>query len=253
MDSQSTQSAAQWYDQGVCCLEHSHFCRAEAIATQGLAEHPDHGQLWQLLGVARWARKEYINACEALEMATMLTPLQPLAQCALAECYLELEQTEAARTILFHLADYENDFPEILSKVARGLGRLNEHELALDVCKKITAFAPTYHPAWFGIAFYLARLERNTEEALYALQQALQLAPHSLVYRLNLGFVKLSLGQFQEAYAVLKHVPIEQVQCEFWIRHMRKVFEVAGDEFRVEQCVAQLAILDENVLKEGNQ
>ena len=48
--------------------------------------------------------------------------------------------------------------PTLLPAVAAGLGRLEDFDLALQVCERIVAENPAHHQAFFGIAYYRNRL-----------------------------------------------------------------------------------------------
>ncbi|MGL4462178.1 MAG: tetratricopeptide repeat protein [Planctomycetia bacterium] len=67
---------------------------ATRICCEGLKKHPDAGRLWELHGLSSWRKGLTTAALSALEHATALVPLTPLAQVALAALYLGLNKED---------------------------------------------------------------------------------------------------------------------------------------------------------------
>src|SRR5262249_33284521 len=158
-------------------FQQHNYAAADEIALRALDRYPGNGLLWQLHGTARWFMGDGPAARSALEIARALKPLQPLAACALASCYVEAGETEKAREIYVALLGDDRCPPAVLPKVAAGLGRIEEHWLALQVCRKLARREPTHHAAFFGMAFYMARLGYPAQSCLPRLLRAHQLAP----------------------------------------------------------------------------
>ena len=144
----------------VAALELYH--RGELAQTSELTEHalrkfPDDGTLWQLDGLVRRDRGDFDGARRALEMASVLIPLNSGAQCALAECYARAGQTEFARDLYRDLAKSSRcpaaRFGYRLRPRERGGERVGPGGLP-----RISRREPTQHEAFFGIAFYMRRL-----------------------------------------------------------------------------------------------
>jgi tetratricopeptide (TPR) repeat protein len=228
------------FERGAELLRGRRFREADCCAREGLRDCPDDGRLWQLHGTARWALGDYLGACSALETASALRPLYPLARCALADAYVRTGRSEVARVIYRHLAEGDGCPTELLPKVVAGLGQLEEYEPALKVCRRLVDRNPSHHAAFFGIAYYLALLDSPPGPVLEALHRAFDLAPHVLVYRLNLAWLLAGVGQGENAYALLCAVPVEEVSCPFWLRRMLAVFETAGDEHLSQACRERL-------------
>src|SRR5208337_3806107 len=81
------------------CFELYH--RGELAHASELSEHAlhkfsDDGALWQLDGLVRRDRGDFDGARRAREMAGVLRPLTPGAQCALADCYARAGQSARA-------------------------------------------------------------------------------------------------------------------------------------------------------------
>lgn len=225
----------------VAAFDTGDFPRAAAVAQYGLLAAPDAGRLWEVRGLALFAMNDFPAAATALERATGLTPLAPLAQVALADCYARLGKPDLARTILVFLAEPGRGPEPILPRVAAGLGRIGEYATALGVCERLTGVRPGYHPAWFGVAFYRQKLGYPAAELVDPLFAAVQLAPDKLTYRLNLATVCDDLGWYPMAYGVVREVPAERVLCPRVVAKLIRVFAHVGDAGRVAEYEAWLA------------
>lgn len=243
-------SRESFFERGVACLQGHDFHQANQIACEGLAENPDNGPLWQICGIAQWAGKDYEAARDALEQATILTPLFPMAQCALADCYRHLDLPESARVIYQHLAQQGNCPTDLMPRVASGLGALGEHELALQTCRTLVSLRPCHHAAHFGVAYYLGQMDRPPLVLLPWLRRAFHLAPHVDQYRLNFAFVLMVAGNLEESHELLKGWSIEKETSTFWLEQSLNVFELVGDEPRANRCQERLAFLGESATEE---
>jgi Flp pilus assembly protein TadD len=225
----------QLYDEGEYAL-------AADLARHHLQESPEDGRLWQIYGTACWNRRDFDSALEALEQATALVPLHPLAQLALAACYVCKGEQDLACVIYEHLGENVAG-TEMLSTVAARLGALGRHEGALRVCCKITDLDPSHHQAFFGVAYYLSRLGNPPEALIPPLAMAMDLAPHIHHYRINLAFALAQAGRQDQAHELLKVVPLEAVRCPCWMRRMQAIFESVGDHARSLVCQVRLSCL----------
>jgi tetratricopeptide (TPR) repeat protein len=219
------QAARQRFDEG-------DFAGAAELCRDALRDQPDDGDLWQLCGTAYWELGLVEDAQEALETASCLKPLSPLAQCALAEVYTRTNQVESARAICANLAERDDCPVPLMPRVAKGLGRLGEHGLALRVCERLVAVRPGHHAALFGVAFYKSALGAPPEEILPYVAAAHELAPQVCSYRVSLASVLALLGRCEEAYEVARDVPAEQVHCPNCVRRLVPVFRRLKDRAR---------------------
>ncbi|MBY0526131.1 MAG: tetratricopeptide repeat protein [Gemmataceae bacterium] len=213
------------------------YVEAETYARQWLGQYPDNGRLWQLYGMALWVRKEVSAALEALETATTLVPLIPLAQRALADCYAKTRKGDLATLIYRHLLETGRCPTGLLPCVAAALNALGQHELALNACETLAERDPSYHQAYFGIAYYRARLGASLDELVAPLAMATDLAPQHMHYRINLAFVWAAKGDFDRAHELLQPVVLERIQLPCWLLRMRTIFERVGDHQRALECM----------------
>ena len=224
--------------------EESRFEEATAVAREAIEESPDNGRLWELYGTARCRLQDFEVACEALETASVLVPLHPLAQYALAACHAHANRTELACLIYEHLGESVTE-TRLLSLVAVRLGALNEHSAALKVCRRIVDLDPRHHQAIFGIAYYLYRLGFSSRTVIPHLEMALALSPDILSYRLNLAFALFENGCDRRAHELLRPVAVEDVSSPCCLQRMRQVFDRVGDHARALVCRVRLACVQQ--------
>lgn len=199
-------------------------------ATIGLRFQPDNGVLHQIAGVAAYHREEYGAAVFHLETASALIPLAADPQLVLAKLYWRFGLPDAARAIIQFLAEPDRCPVSLLPEVAKQLGCAGDYQTALDVCERLTRLRPTFHPAWFGVAYYRGQLGRPLRELEAPLRQAFALAPHVLPYRLNLAAVLIDTDQITEGYELIAGLPPDAVECPCQCRRFARVCIMHGDE-----------------------
>jgi hypothetical protein len=124
----------------------------------------------------------------------------------------------------------------LMPTVAAGLGVLQEYRLALEVCCQLSERQPDHHAAYFGVAYYRARLGGPAAAVLAPLAMAYDLAPHVLRYRLNLAFVLAEVGRRDDAYALLRHIAVDMIRCPCGLRRALDIFAWAGDCANAQAC-----------------
>jgi Flp pilus assembly protein TadD len=223
-------------------FDEGEFSLAADLARQVLSIDPEDGPMWQLFGAALWRLKDLPAAQDALEEAGVRVPLGALGQFALAECYMASGHVESAGAIYQHLGATALHVG-VLSSVAKRLGELTQFGSALQACERIIELDPTSHQAYFGKAYYLARLGQPPETLVAPLATAMDLAPHVWTYRVNLAFTWSEMGRVEQAHALLKPVPLEAIRCPCMLRRMRGIFDRAGDAGRSFLCKMRLSCL----------
>jgi len=201
-----------------------------------LEDHPNHGGLWQLLGLIHRQLGDWYGSLAALETASALVPLERASRCALADCYARLDKPALALDLYRHLADDPSCPTAILPAVASGLGSLGEDRAALAVCRRLVAAEPDRHEAHFGVAFYLRRLGEPLRVAMPMVERAHELAPAVPLYRVSLASMLDVLGRRDEAYEPLREVDPRAVGCGCCLRRMMDIFLNAGDSARLADC-----------------
>ena len=221
------------------CLELYHrgeLAHASELTEHALRKFPDDGALWQLDGLVRRDRGDFDGARRVLEMASVLVPLNPGAQCALAECYARAGQTERARDLYRDLAKSSRCPAALLPAIAAGLGSIGDHESALEVCREVSRREPTQHEAFFGMAFYMRRLAYPVDMVIPVVTRAHELAPQLVPYRVLLASLLASIGEYQEASDLLRHIPPGSVRCRSCLRRMMTIFRLAGEHTLADDC-----------------
>ena len=132
------------YDRVVRLYEEGEFALAADLARHFLQESPDDGRLLEVYGAACCNLKDFDAATEALEAATALVPLRPMAQFALATCYVLKDEPDLAAMMYEHLAGVVR-CTGMLSAIATRLGALGRYESGLEVCLKIKDIDPAHH------------------------------------------------------------------------------------------------------------
>jgi tetratricopeptide (TPR) repeat protein len=206
------------------------------LAEQALAVEEENGSLWRFVGLMRHQAGDFVGACEALETAQLLVPLDPAAYCALAECLARTGCRGLAGEIYRGLATREGTPERLLPTVAAGLGYLGEYSSALDVCVDLTRRRPESPEAHFGVAFYLRRLGKPPSAALPHIARAHELAPDVALYRISLATLLDHAGRREEAYDLLRDVDLDSVSCRCCLRRMTTIFLAVGDASRGETC-----------------
>ncbi len=224
------------FQTGLALLKARQLDQAAELAATSVCEFPDDGALWELLGVAHQRGGQHELAREALEMATLLKPLDIGARFCLAEAYAATGSHDMAVFVYRLVADDPQTPIWLLPKVASQLGELEEFGHALGVCQIIVERDVTRHEAHFGIGFYLRRLGIATERVVAAISQAFELAPEIPLYRVVLASLLRELGRNDEAYELLRFLPPGSVNCPASLQRMMLVFQSVNDVQRLLDC-----------------
>jgi len=212
---------------------------ASELAARCVEEAPDDGRLWQFLGLLRHRQGDYAGACDALETASLLVPIEPASRCALADCHARAGRDGLAGDLYRQLGRDERCPTSLLPAVAAGLGNLGQNEAALAACRKIVRRDPEHHHAHFGIAFYLRRLGRPAPAILAAVARAHELAPQVVLYRMTLAVLLDQAGRRDEACDLLRSLDPSTIACRRCLHRAMAIFQDAGDWSRFEAFRAQ--------------
>ena len=219
------------------------FAREELELAVGIDD--DAGQLWELLGMVAYADGDVKLAIDALEHASLLVPLANCSQFVLAVCYEKREQVDPALAIYRHLASQANLDDNLLEPVARALGRCDDCEYALKVCRLAACRDPATTEPLMGMVFYMKRLHRPPEQILPVLFRAFHLNPEDCDCRLTLARTLHECGQSDEAAYLLACLPIEEFRCVNCLIAIHTIFAAAGDDKNLARCIATLQSLEE--------
>lgn len=210
-------------------LDDGDFVGAIELARAGLLKNEDHPGLLQAYGLAAYHLGEFDDALEGLEGASIIAPLAPLSQLALADVYLRFGKRASAATGLSFLCEPGRCPTALLPDLARLLGKLGAYRSAFRVCRRITRLRSWYHPAHYGMAYYLAKLKKPVEKVLRHLRAAHELAPQAIPYRVALAGALSNAGRPEEACEIIRSVPAAAVCCVNCLKRIQLAAEEAGE------------------------
>lgn len=205
------------------------FAAALELSREGLSRDEHHAGLLRAYGLASYHLGEPLDALEGLEGASLIAPLDPLAQLALADVYTRVDKPRSARAMLRFLAEPGRCPVPLLSDVARLLGKVGADRAALRVCRRLAKARPWYHPAHFGAAHYAAKLGRPRGRVARHLRAAFESAPHIPTYRLALAGVLAEAARPEEACELVRDLPAEAFACPACLGRLQGAAEDAGE------------------------
>lgn len=201
---------------------------ALGLARKGLAREPDHPGLLQVCGVAAFHLGEPFVALDRLEAAAAIAPLDPQSRLTLADLYARTGKRGAARVALKFLAEPGRCPVPLMPDLARVLGKVGAYRTALRVCRRLVAARPWYHPAHFGAAFYLSKLNGPAGRILRHLRAAVRSAPLVLPYRAALAEALVTVGRPRAACRVIRELPAGAAACPCCLGRLRDIAESVG-------------------------
>lgn len=171
---------------------------AEAMYEQLVQLAPSDGSLWNALGGARFAQKDYLDAIPAFRRAHELLPSNLTVLDNLGCSYFNAQQLDAARETFQKSVEVAPSAPRshtFLGRIAalRGDASTAESEFQLAVgSPQVDSLAP-FH---YGLHLFQ---ERRLEDAARAFEYALRLDPEFASAHMNLGLVLQRRGDMARA------------------------------------------------------
>lgn len=221
----------QWA-QAVRHLEMGEHYLAARFATQGLRQDPDLGSLWQLRGIARYYLGDFRGSVEDFETSLCLCVLNPCSLWCMSASYVELGQYRSARDGLIALLRHKQRPNSLLYPTAGLFSRMGDNELALQSCEELARKEPSSAVAYYGQALFMSRMGYPPLTIRSRLWKACELSPDSIEYRVALGTVLSSSGDFQEAIDVLSSLRLDSVLSSHLASRIARAVESAGDRER---------------------
>jgi tetratricopeptide (TPR) repeat protein len=161
-----------------------------------LAQHPDSGILWQLLGVA--LRMQAKDALEALTRAAALLPQDAAAHNNLGNALGERGRYDDAVASYGRALALRPDFAEAHNNLGNALLDMGQFEPAAASYGRALAIKPGYVEAHSNLGNALRGLGR-LDEAVDSYRRALALSPDSAEAHNELGLALRDLGRPDEA------------------------------------------------------
>lgn len=224
------------YKQAVDAYAAGEIERAIAELQESLAQEPENGSDWELLGTLAFANGAFELAQSAIEHAGLWIPLGARSQIVLAACYRRSGHVRAAAAIYRHVATLGELELDLLEPLASGLGGCGDYELALNICRQAARRMPDNPDSLFGVVHYLRRLGRPLEIILPAMFRVHSLEPDNAEYRIVLAWMLHELDRGEEAAGLLDAVPYAEFSCVSCLGRMQRIFERVGDSEKESLC-----------------
>ncbi len=186
----------------------------ESAARELLAEFPDSGLLWKLLGSSEWLQGK--DALHSLRRASALLPKDAEGHCNLGNAYRAAGQFEDALASQRRALALRPDYAEAhnnLGSALLDLGRLDE---AIASFRRAAAIKADFALAHSNLGNALM-LQNRPDEAESSCRRALELNPRLTAAIVQIAEVQAARGGFDEAGESLRRaISIEPDMPEAW-------------------------------------
>ncbi|MEW4563531.1 hypothetical protein AB1K70_13445 [Bremerella sp. JC770] len=233
------------YHRALCHYYHGSYVEAVDVLQLHLQKFPEDPSAWELKGVLCHALCDFEPGRQALEHARTLQGLSVSGQLALADCYAQVDQVEMATAVYCHLAQLPIVDAEVLARLARGLGMVQQFALAADVCQRACHVDIESHNARYGVAYYMSKAGYPPELIRPILVAAITMAPEVFFYRVALVTVLSRLHQNDQAYLAIADATVQEIQslkCSCCLQRLAHIYREAGDNHRADHCCRRLGI-----------
>lgn len=192
-------------------------------------------------GVVLASQKQYVQAAEKLESATVIDPTNDQAFWNLAIVHMEMNKFERARDDLQRAIDVNPDVAGYHEKLGTVLMELEDWEGAQERFERALELDDTLFKAHYKLGQVHERLD-NPQEALRQYTRAVETGPRFIEAYRSLGRLYADLDYLAEAIQVLQsglQVVIEGTEDEAHLHHLlgtvfqqQRDYDRAVDEFR---------------------
>ena len=239
---------------GASLFEAGCFDEALDLLHDRLEIDPDEGRLWELCGLVYRATNDCQACLDALERASLYVPLSFLAQCALAECYVNTGRHEWARDIYIYLVEQPDLSASLLKRLAAGFDWLGDFPMALRLSREVAKKLPDDAESRYAMAYFMGKLDYPLPAIESEARHAVALAPGRVHYRIGLAGLLEQHGRIVEALEWITDLTVEQIQnlsCKNCLVRLARIFGAAGDGNRANVCRWMLANLPEPDTADG--
>jgi tetratricopeptide (TPR) repeat protein len=212
------------------------------LLQQHLAQEPDCGQGWEMLGLVCHAWRHWGPSLAALEEASVRVPMSPAAECAMADCYLAVGRHKWAESFYCQLLRRKHVPVQVLLSAATGLDLLSQPQMAAVACRRAIRLQPEAAQSYFALSYYLGRCGAPFEQRVALARQAIDLEPDNLTFRVGLaGFLHYHehTAEGVQLLAEFSHEQIVQMHCRGCLGRLIDLFEAIDDNERVNWCRQQ--------------
>ena len=248
-------------------MENDNLKRAHQLFTSGQVDsaidvlkaavsiNPDDGACWELLGILLHREEQILDAVDALERATTLSPLTTGGQLALAICYGRLKLRESAHSIYAYLTDSGRVPVHILPFTVKALAGLGDFRRALMLCRRAAQRNPECDQALYGVAYYMSKCGYPREVVLPVLDKVVDLAPEIAQYRIALATLYQQLEQNETAVRILSRLTLAQlseVNCPRCLRRLADLFDTGSESAKRDFCLSRVEMLESASIRNEN-
>lgn len=219
---------------------------ALTILADALDRSPDDGRMWELCGLIHRDQQETELSVDALERASLLVPLKPLAGICLAEGYAKLEKTELARDLFVQQLELPRIEVESILHIAVGLDECGFPGLAMKACRQAQRMDPNHAQTYYDTGFYAARCGYPINVVASLARRAIALDPEQIQFRIGLASLLYQHEHYDAALDVVGEIRAEQIaeiDCRCCLERIGDLFEKVGDWQRAEWCRNRMTYL----------
>ncbi|MDG2383764.1 MAG: hypothetical protein P8N76_18975 [Pirellulaceae bacterium] len=229
---------------GASLFEAGCFDEALHLLHDQLEVDPNEGRLWELYGLVFRATNDCLACLDALERASLYVPLSFLAQCALAECYVNTGRYELARDIYIYLVEQPDLSTALLKRLVAGFDGLGDLPMALRLSREVAKQLPNDAESRYAVAYFMAKLDYPLPAIESEARHAVALAPGNVQYRIGLAGLLEQHGRVLEALEWITDLSVEQIRnlsCKNCLVRLARIFDTAEDESQATICRRMLA------------
>lgn len=234
-----TRHIKQWIDRVKEAFLADDYILTSSLLERALAETDSAPQLLEISGMIAYKRGDIAGAVRLIEAAMFEIGLSISAQLTIANAWIQVGKTDAARTTASFLVEIVERVPySMLAELTHVLSSLQEYELAITVCRTACERQPGDDHAVFGLAFYMYRAGYPLRAVKNMMLKAIDLAPACQLYQLNLAVVCCSLEQWDAAYSHacrLSAKALRTIPCQQMVKRLVELFTRFGDDARLNE------------------
>ena len=218
---------------------------AYSLAEQAIAQTNNDPEILEIAGMLAFDRGELNLAKELIQRAMFEVSLSVSSQLVLAEVAVKDQNHDEAKLILEFLVEIADRVPcSLLPRLTHLLSGLRMYQLALAICREAFRRHPEDDNAVFGVAFYMYRAGYPLTLVHNVMARAVEMKPHSSLYRINLAAICCYLEQWQVAYdhaCEASDATIRNLPCQCMATQMKQLFLKFDDHARLKLLEARTA------------
>lgn len=191
--------------------------QAEAYYEKSLDEAPFNVYTWLTLGLLRDRSGRYEQALEAFDFALTIDDDFEPTLFSKANTLIAMERYTDAIDLLNDLIKELPTNPYAMCLIAECYENMHRYEEATSYYKKVIENRPDFSDAFFGLGSTLAKQD-DPENALLAIDRALELDPNNFDFLFTRGEILLQVGAKEEAMKIFQQIADESPDdADVWL------------------------------------